>query len=147
MSTTSRSAQMKQYGSDAPLPERRLLRAGPVSAVLEGGDLRYVRIGNTEIVRTLYIAIRDRNWGTIAPVYTRYDVQDDGDAFRVDLAAEHVSADVDFAWSGRIEGRSDGTIEYVLSGAPRKRFYRNRIGFGVLHPAELAGVPAVVTTP
>jgi hypothetical protein len=136
-----------RYGSDEPLPERLILRAGPVSAVLENGDLRYVRLGDVEIVRRLYVAIRDRNWDTIPPNYMTYRVHDEGDHFRVELAAEHVSADVDFAWSGSIEGSADGTIRYTLDGAPRNPFLRNRIGFCVLHPSDLAGVPARTETP
>src|SRR5687768_15165111 len=109
-----------RYGSNEPLPERHVLHAGPVSAMLENGDLRYVRLGDVEIVRRLYVAIRDRNWDTIPPTYTTYRMQDDGDSFRIELAAEHVSADVDFAWSGSIEGSADSTIRYMLDGAPRK---------------------------
>lgn len=147
MSNMARTLNMIRYGTDASLPARRDLRAGPITLVLEGGDLRYVGLGNTEIVRRLYVAIRDRNWGTIPPHYTRFDLADHGDHFRIDLAAEHVSDDVDFAWSGVIEGRPDGTITYSLDGAPRKAFMRNRIGFCVLHPSELAGLPASTQTP
>jgi hypothetical protein len=136
-----------RYGSNEPLPERHILRAGPVSAVLENGDLRYVRLGDIEIVRRLYVAIRDRNWDTIPANYTTFRVHDHGDHFRVELAAEHVSADVDFTWSGSIEGSTDGTIRYALDGAPRKPFLRNRIGFCVLHPSDLAGAPARTETP
>ncbi|MGD9712653.1 MAG: hypothetical protein AB7V46_11365, partial [Thermomicrobiales bacterium] len=114
---------------------------------LEGGDLRYVRLGDVEIVRRLYIAIRDRNWGTIPPVYTRFDLLDEGDHFRIDLAAEHLSGDVDFAWTGSIEGHANGTISYSMEGTPRKAFLRNRIGFCVLHPSDLAGVSARAETP
>jgi hypothetical protein len=39
------SARVLRYGVDAPLSERRQLRAGPLTAVLENGDLRYVRAG------------------------------------------------------------------------------------------------------
>ncbi len=147
MSTSAWTVNVRRYGSRNPLPERRTLHAGPVSLVLEGGDLRYVRLGDTEIVRRLYIAIRDRNWGTIPPRYTRFDIDDRGDHFRIDLAAEHISDDVDFAWSGAIEGQTDGTISYLLEGAPRKPFLRNRIGFCVLHPSDLSGVSASTQTP
>jgi hypothetical protein len=147
MSDPALTDNVIRYGVDTPLPERHTLRAGPVSAVLENGDLRYIRLGDVEIVRRLYVAIRDRNWDTIPPNYTTFRVDDQGDHFRVELAAEHISADVDFAWSGSIEGSSDGTIRYTLDGAPRKPFLRNRIGFCVLHPSDLAGVPARTETP
>jgi D-apionolactonase len=136
-----------RYGVDAPLPERRTLRAGPLTAVLENGDLRYVRAGDVEVVRRLYMAVRNRNWDTIEPRYTSFEVEDRGDAFTVRFVAEHVKNDVDFVWNGTIEGAADGTIAFTMDGAPRTDFLRNRIGFCVLHPSDLAGEPAEVETP
>jgi hypothetical protein len=141
------SPRVKQYGTDQPLPARRTLRAGPLSVVLEGGDLRYVRVGDRELIRRLYMAVRDRNWGTIEPTYPTFEVDDRGDSFSVRFTAEHVQGEVDFAWTGTIEGTADGTIRYELRGEPRRPFLKNRIGFCVLHPMNLAGVPAMTTTP
>ena len=147
--TQPRSLNQIRYGRNTELPERRRLRAGPLTAELENADLRYVKIGDIEIVRRLYFAVRDRDWGTVEPVYTRFDVDDRGDSFRVDIEAEHVdpAAGVDFAWSGVIEGTRAGTIRYEMEGSPRTAFLRNRIGFCVLHPSELAGAPAWADTP
>ena len=39
------------YGSDKPEPGRRILSAGPVRMVYEAGELRYIRMGDREIVR------------------------------------------------------------------------------------------------
>jgi hypothetical protein len=136
-----------RYGVDKPLPEQRTLHAGPLTAVLEQGDLRYITAGRFEVVRRLYMAVRDRNWDTIEPRFTAFTVEDRGDSFMVRFSAEHVSADVDFAWEGTIEGRADGTIIYHMDGVPRRSFLRNRIGFCVLHPMELAGTPVEVETP
>jgi len=147
--TTSRTMNQIRYGSNEPLPERRTLHAGPLTAELENADLRYVRVGDVEIVRRLYFAVRDRDWGTTEPVFTKFEVDDRGDSFRIDLAAEHVdpATGVDFTWIGVIEGSLEGTIRYEMEGSPRAAFFRNRIGFCVLHPAELAGAPAWTDTP
>jgi len=136
-----------RYGVDRPLPEQRTLRAGPLSAVLEGGDLRYVSAGGVELVRRLYMAVRNRNWDTIEPNYTSFDVDDRGESFTVRFTAEHVKGEVDFAWTGVIAGTREGVIRFEMNGEPRRPFYRNRIGFCVLHPMSLAGMPATVTTP
>lgn len=147
--STQRTISQIRYGSNQALPERRSLRAGPLTAELENGGLRYVKIGEVEIVRRLYFAVRDRNWGTVEPVYTRFEVDDRGNGFRVEIEAEHVdpATGVDFAWSGTIEGTPEGTIRYEMEGSPRVAFLRNRIGFCVLHPRELAGAPAWTDTP
>jgi D-apionolactonase len=140
-------ARAIRYGVDAPLPERRLLRAGPLSAILERGDLRHVKLGDETIVLRLYGAIRDRNWDTIEPVFTSFDAEADGEAFSIRFTAENVSADVDFAWTGQIVGTSAGVIVAEFDGVARKPFLRNRIGWCVLHPMSVAGFPATVETP
>lgn len=141
------TTRVKRYGIDADLPATRPLRAGPVRLVLENADLRYVSFGDTLIVLRVYLAVRDRNWDTIEPVFTTFNVTDQGDSFRAELEAEHISDDVDFAWSGIIEGNIDGTISYRMDGAPRRPFKKNRIGFCVLHPMQLAGARATIGMP
>ncbi|MDQ2653598.1 MAG: hypothetical protein M3Z20_11225 [Chloroflexota bacterium] len=140
-------ARAFQYGKDEALPERRVLRAGPLTAVLEGGDLRYVRLGEDLVVLRLYAAVRDHNWNTIEPRFTRYEVEDGGDHFTVRYSAEHVSPDVDFAWDGVFTGSADGVIRAEMDGRARRDFMKNRIGWCVLHPMELAGAPASTETP
>ena len=140
-------ARAFQYGKDEALPERRVLHAGPLTAVLEGGDLRYVRLGNDLVVLRLYAAVRDHNWNTIEPHYIGYEVDDGGDHFTVRYTAEHVSPDVDFAWNGVITGTADGVIRAEMDGEAGRDFMKNRIGWCVLHPMELAGVTASTETP
>ena len=74
-----------RYGRDAPLPERRELRAGPLTATLEDGALRYVRLGGHEVVRAIYAAVRDHNWGTVEPRFLAYSVDAGERDFRVTL--------------------------------------------------------------
>src|SRR5215217_8478421 len=140
-------ATVSQYGKDEPLPPRHDLRAGPLTAVLEGGDLRYVKLGGDTVVLRLYAAIRDRNWNTIEPTFLRYELDRGDDRFSVRFFAENVSNDVDFEWQGSITGTADGVITATMDGVARKSFFKNRIGWCVLHPMELAGVEATVETP
>jgi hypothetical protein len=140
-------ATVSRYGKDEPLPPRHDMRAGPLTAVLEGGDLRYVKLGADTVVLRLYAAIRDRNWGTIEPRFLSYELDRHDDGFSVRFVAENVSDDVDFEWQGSITGTPDGVITATMDGVARKSFLRNRIGWCVLHPMELAGVHATVETP
>src|SRR5262245_55432338 len=97
-----------QYGRDEPLPARREVRAGLLSAILERGDLHYVRLGADPIVLRLYAAIRDRNWNTIEPRFLDYRLEQGDDSFSLRFVAENVGNDVDFEWIGTITGSSDG---------------------------------------
>ncbi len=140
-------ARVIRYGVDEPLPERRLVRAGPLGGVLEKGDLRYISVGGEEVVRRIYVAVRDRNWGTIPARFTSYVVTQDDDGFSVKFMAEHVNDEVDFVWTGSLSGTADGVITCLLAGEARRTFLKNRIGFCVLHPMSLAGREARVVTP
>ena len=132
------------YGKDEPLPEQIGLHAGPLQLVFEDGDLRYIKYGGKEILRRIYVAIRDRNWGTILPVYSNLQMDVREDSFSISFDVENKRDEIDFAWKGLITGNPDGTIAYTLDGEARSTFMKNRIGFCILHPADLAGSPAEV---
>ncbi len=141
------AANVSRYGRDEPLPRREDVRAGPLTAVLEGGDLRYVKVGDDPVVIRLYAAVRDHNWNTIEPTFLSYEVDRKDDGFTVTFTAENVSGDVDFEWMGTITGTPDRVITATMDGVARKDFQRNRIGWCVLHPMEVAGVAAFTETP
>ena len=85
------------YGVDKQPSETRELRAGPVTALLDGIDLRYVRIGSLEVVRRIYMAVRDQNWNTI-PGQSRISRVDlERDRFEIRFEVEHQSHGLDFA--------------------------------------------------
>ncbi|MBN1285471.1 MAG: hypothetical protein JXB47_08735 [Anaerolineae bacterium] len=133
------------YGEDAPLPESVVLHAGPLSMVYENGELRDIRLGEHEILRRVYVAVRDPNWGTVAPQLSNVEMDIHADSFAVRYEAENKQGDIDFFWVGAITGAADGTITFKMAGAARATFKRNRIGFCILHPMQLAGRPCTVT--
>ncbi len=124
--------------------EWRELRAGPLSLVLDGGDLRYVRAGGHEIIRRLYVAVRDRDWDTIPATLSSVQIAAAVDTFRVEYDAEHRQNDIDLVWHATIEGDAAGTIRFHMAGFARSTFLRNRIGFCILHPMDCGGQPCVV---
>lgn len=133
------------YGREGSLPSARALRAGPFSLVFEEGGLRYLRIGDREVVRGIYAAVRDRNWGTVSPRFFGLQIHAEPDHFTITFEAEHCQAEIDFWWKGQIEGNRDGTIRFSMEGLARSTFLRSRIGFCVLHPVrECAGAAFVV---
>jgi hypothetical protein len=128
------------YGVDRPSSEACELRAGAVTALLDGIDVRYVRLGSLETVRRVYVAVRDQNWNTIPGQHRIMRIDQRQDSFEVEFDVEHRSHDIDFAWHGSITGTPDGQIRYVMDGVARSDFRYNRIGFCILHPfRECAG--------
>jgi len=130
------------YGSATPLPPQIPLRAGPLSLLYENGDLRMIKLGDTEILRRVYVAVRDQDWNTIAPVLTNIQMEISDDSFQIEYNVANKQGQTDFTWQGRIVGDAQGTISFTMNGVARATFWRNRIGFCVLHPIALAGVAA-----
>src|SRR5258708_1292060 len=56
----------------------RPLHAGPISLKFEDGELRYLYVGQKEIVRRVYFAVRDGSWNTAMPRFTNVAVDDGG---------------------------------------------------------------------
>src|SRR5579871_914429 len=136
------------HGRNEPPAETQQLRAGPVTALLQGQDLRYIRAGNVEVVRRLYMAVRDQNWNTIPGVASNVQRDIGPDRFSLSFDMRHHQGAVDFSWHGELTGAPDGTITCSLDGVANAAFRYNRIGFCVLHPPSTsAGRPYRAETP
>lgn len=121
----------------------RELSAGLLSIVFEPelGFVRFVRWGNTEILRGIYAAVRDEVWGTVAPKLSNLRFEESDGHFVIEFDVACVEKAIDFFWKGRVEGKADGTLRFEFHGEARSAFQRNRIGFCILHPMEVAGQP------
>jgi len=123
------------------------LRAGPLRLVFDRGELRWIRLGEREVLRGLYVAVREEGWVTVPAELEDLEIEAEPEAFRIRFRARHRRGGVLFDWVGRIQGGTDGRITYTMDGAAGSTFRRNRIGFCVLHPAEAcAGRPCIVET-
>ncbi len=128
-----------------PIP----LRAGPVTMIFDADNvfLRYIRVGQHEVLRGINAPVRDQNWATVAPKVSNLEVDDGGDHFRVTFDVRCAQADIDFRWKGTITGTAEGVVEFTFDGEAHSAFKRNRIGFCVLHGPAAAGMPWVIETP
>jgi hypothetical protein len=130
---TDLSTYQLLYGRDEAPAAPRLLRAGPVTALLDGCDLRYVRVGGVEVLRRLYVAVRDHNWNTILGEVSNFTCDATEDSFRIGFDMRHTLNDISFSWHGEIAGGPDGKITYSMDGTCGSEYRYNRIGFCVLH--------------
>jgi hypothetical protein len=130
-----------------PPPVR--LAAGPLTCLFDPvlGAVRYVRLGDREILRSIYGAVRDRSWNTIAPRVHSIVNREAAGSTTLTYRAAAAQDDIHFVWDGRIECGAAGTIRVTFDGEAHSTFWRNRIGLCVLHPlAWCAGRPCAVTT-
>jgi D-apionolactonase len=124
------------------------VRAGPVKALLDGADLRYVRLGGVELVRRLHAAVRDRDWATVPFELSRFELTRDDESFEAAFDARCSGPALELAWSGRIAGSPDGRLAYEFDGRALSDLVYNRIGLCVLHPwRETKGRPYRARTP
>lgn len=138
------------YGAETPLPERIALRAGPLTLLFEPATAftRYICLGSREVLRGVYSAVRDRNWGTVLPHVSNLQLFQEPQAFSLTFDVECRQGEIDFRWHGTIEGTAEGRLTFTMDGQAHSTFLRNRIGFCVLHPIrECAGRPCLVQHP
>jgi hypothetical protein len=123
-------------GAQETQTQQWLLRAGPLALDFQDGDLRYIRLGDKEILRRIYFAVRDPDWGTVPSVIENLKVEQEQAAFRIRYDAVQQEGEIDLAWKVTITGEVDGTLTFLIEGVARTAFSANRIGFCVLHPIE-----------
>ena len=122
------------YGRSQTPMSARWLRAGPVRVLLEGVDLRYLRVGPVELMQRIYVAVRDEVWNTIPGEYTDFKFDVAEDRFSVAFQARHRYRHIDFAWKGAVSGTADGVIAYEMKGVAKAAFRYAKIGFNIHHP-------------
>src|SRR5688500_5656877 len=118
------------------LPSKPLtLRAGPLTMLFEPDTafLRHVRLGDCEVERAIYAAVRDQNWATVLPQLTNLQSQLGKDQFDLSFDVRCHRGEIDYFWRGTISGTADGQITYTFDGETKSAFLRNRIGICVLH--------------
>jgi hypothetical protein len=116
--------------------------------IYEAGNLRYIRLGETEVVRMIYPTLRDHNWGAVLPEMRNEKIENTGNTFRITYENHYNTGDIQFVLKNTIEGKIDGTITYEIDGEALATFTKNRLGICVIHPIrEHAGKDVEVTQP
>jgi D-apionolactonase len=140
---TSRAVRL--CGTEEVDPPSRRLRAGALSVELENGALRYVRLGGVEVLRAIAFLVRDENWGTFTPKIDDLKIDERQDRFTVTYRGTCADAKRRLSYDATIEGKSDGSLAFVVVAEPVTDVLTNRTGFVVLHAVEgVAGEPVTV---
>ncbi len=135
-----------KHGSLSQLVNPVVLNAGELTMLYEGGFIRYIKLGDVEIVRMINHAVRDVNWGTVNMIISNEKITSDKNSFSIEYDATCHQGDVDFKWNCNIQGNADNIIKFNINGKACNSFHRNRIGFTVLHPIEsCTGKECIIT--
>ena len=143
--TTTLTREAMLFGTNDPVRPPLVLTAGPLSAELEDGNLRYIRYHGREMLRAISYLVRDRSWATYRPEIANLRIDADADGFRVSYEGRVSDGTQALAYTAGLKGRSDGTLTFTVDATAQSAFITNRAGFVVLHPIiGVAGNPVVV---
>jgi hypothetical protein len=124
------------------------LTAGVLTCIYEEGKLRYIKKGKFEILRMIYVAVRDKNWTTAPYKIEEEKIQANDKSFLISYTAFHDLGEIHYKSFVEIKGEEDDTISFSFKGEALSSFQRNRIGLCVLHPMkECAGNKATIIGP
>jgi hypothetical protein len=136
MKTATPSRAIALCGTEQPDVPGRTLSAGPLSVELDNGNLRYLKVAGVEVLRSLSFLVRDENWGTYVPTLSDVKIEQQAGGFWVSYRAICKRGDMEISYDARIEGRADGSLEFIGVATPRTDFLTARTGFVVLHPLK-----------
>jgi len=112
------------------------LTAGPIRVKFQDGELRYLYVGDREIIRRVYFAVRDKRFDTTMPVFDKIAVQQRKDGFHILLSATCKSDTADYRWTGEMTGKPDGTITFSVNGQANSNFQSPRVGINILYGVQ-----------
>jgi hypothetical protein len=124
------------FGTEEKVTPRRQLSAGPLACELDGGNLRYIRIGGQEAIRAIAFIVRDKDWGTYNPAIEDLKIDQREGGFEVSYRATCKDTGQELRYAARISGAADGTLRFEATGTAVTDFVTNRTGFVILHPIE-----------
>lgn len=131
------------FGTDEPVDEVRVLRAGALTLRLRGTRVLDICAGQHEVWHGIAFLYRDPDWGTPEPVLDRIALEQGDDRFRAQLWA-HVPTAPAIDLRLLIEGHADGRVRYTGTAVPRGDIATHRTGLCLLHPQSAAGHGIVV---
>lgn len=140
---TTLSVPALRCGGPAHLPHSLVLTAGPLTMLLEQGELRRICLGNREIIRRIYTSLRGSDWSAIPATLIEQKAELKTDSFQVDYTLVHKQAEYDFTWKITVTGTPQGAITFKAQGRAGSDFGTNRASLCLLHPLdECLGRPA-----
>ena len=130
-----------------PQMQTHRFAAGPLTLGWCEGQLQYIRLGDREIVRRIYVGVRDAGWQTVPGIIHNLSFDSVADGFVVRWDSVHTAGALKFRWHGTVTGDGKGVVEFTMEGEALSEFAANRIGICVLHPVdELRGVRCRIET-
>ena len=145
MASAKPKRAIKLFGTEQRDSKGRELKAGPITAILDNGALRYIKLGDVEVLRAIAFLVRDENWGTCTPHIDNQKIRQTPKGFSVSYDARCGEAGSALTYHAEINAAADGKLSFIAAATPENDFRTNRTGFIVLHPLKgIAGFPVEI---
>ena len=109
-------------------------QAGALSCILEGADIRDLRVGHQRVLTRLYIAVRDEKWNTIPFDCRQVAQRTSAGQFEVRLECRVDAPPVRAQWDVAVVGDAAGEFAYSISGQALGSFSYAKLGLNLHHP-------------
>ncbi len=136
----------------SPNALRQLISLGDLDVLFADGDVRYLRVAGVEVLRRIYLAVREPGWGTVVGTIAKLERVDRPGGVRIRFQRSDKAKEIELEWDVEIDiamqivdGGMEAEISYSAVGLPRTSFRTARTGVCILHPlAGCAGQACVV---
>ena len=117
-------------------PRSRALHSGALDATFDEGAIANLSMRGHELVRLLYVAVRDPAWNTIRAVPVSVQLHDEASTFVVEVWARATSTSLDLEWHLKATGFPDGTLHVNFRAQALRNCAFARIGLCLHFDAE-----------
>jgi len=145
--TISDDLRIRRFGTSQRDVELRSIKAGPFEAKLSSGGLRAIRFRGREVIRAIEYVVRDKDWGTYAPLISNVEISQSDLGFNVTYDARCVNPESreSLSFHASISADNTGRLTFRVVALPETDFDTARCGFTILHPLEgVVGVSCYV---
>ena len=107
-----------------------------LGGLIQRGSVGPLWAGDLEIVRRIFVTVRDRAWREIAPSEWRVSL-DAANPRSAHLKTRHIADGVDFSWEGVFTASQDlSTFSFRFQGEALGDMEVCRVGLVILHPVD-----------
>jgi len=131
------------------MKDLHVLKAGVFSVGYQNGFIRHIHYGDVEVIRSIYMALRDQNWFTYEHTIENESINEHQDHFEIQYDCYYEVKQIKiFKWTVKIKGTTDSVITFEIDGEALTDVLKNRAGLCVLHPIKYtAGYPCELIRP
>lgn len=117
-------------------PPRQRLLTGDFSAIFDQGALAHLSLRAHELIRLVYVAIRDPSWNTVPTVPLSVHLCSEAGYFFVKVKARATGSSLDLEWELVARGSTDGSLEMNFRARALRDCAFARIGLCLHFDAE-----------